>query len=98
MKFEITGNDQGKLMRLRRLGYAPYRNKQGKESFVKRIQGNNFPRFHLYVNVDAEKILECSIHIDQTAPIYTSGNAHRGDYASPALESEVRRIKQSNKI
>ena len=96
MKFTITRNNQNPIMRLRRLGYAPYRNKQGQESFVKRIQGNNFPRFHLYVNGEIEQLLNCSIHIDQSAPVYSKGNAHRGDYESPALTTEVDRIKKSN--
>ena len=43
MKLVVKKNNQNPLMRLRRLGYAPYRNRQGKESFVRRIQGNEFP-------------------------------------------------------
>ena len=96
MKFKIKKNNQNTVFRVRRLGYAPYRNRQGKESFVRRIQGGAFPRFHLYISEGEETLLHCSIHIDQTAHVYTQGSAHRGDYSSPALESEVQRIEKTN--
>ena len=96
MRFSIEKNDQNILMRMRRLGYAPYRNRQGNESFVKRIQGNDFPRFHLYINKEDGTELNCSIHIDHTAPVYSKGRAHRGDYESPVLSAEVARIRKTN--
>ena len=96
MKLLLTRNNQNTTIRLRRLGYALYRNRQGKESFVKRIQGTDFPRFHLYINTEEDNTLICSIHIDQTAPVYTKGNAHRGDYNSPVLEQEINRLQKTN--
>jgi len=96
MNFIITKNSENSLTRLRRLGYAAYRNRQGKESFVKRIAGGNFPRFHLYITKEDGGNLSCSLHIDQTAPVYGRGNAHRGDYESPVVSAEVSRIETTN--
>ena len=96
MNIIIEKNGQTILQRLRRLGYAPYRNRQGEESFVRRIQGNEFPRFHLYITTEATTSVVCSIHLDQTAPVYATGNAHRGEYDSPAVQNEVDRIQKTN--
>ena len=97
MNITITKNSENNLMRLRRLGYAPYTNRQGKSSFVKRIQGAEFPRLHLYINKESADSLTCSMHIDQAAPVYSKGNAHRGDYDSPALDLEAARIEKTNR-
>jgi len=92
MKLTILKRGQNALICLRRLSYAPYKNRQGGASFIRRLQGYEFPRFHLYVNKENDGELHCSIHLDQTAPIYNKGSAHRGDYNSFVVKDEVKRL------
>ena len=54
----------------------------------------NFPRFHLYIDSEDDATLSCSLHLDQTAPVYIKGNAHRGDYDSPAVKDEATRLER----
>lgn len=93
MNIRIALKQQNPKTRLRRLGYAPYTNKQGKESFVRRLHGGEFPRFHLYIASQSEALLECTLHIDQTAPVYSKGPAHRGEYDTPAVAEEKKRLE-----
>jgi len=73
---------------MRRLGYHPIKNG---ESWSKRIQGREFPRFHVYLK-EKDNGLEFSIHLDQKAMCYTGHTAHSGDYDGPLLEQERDRI------
>jgi len=95
MKFSFIKNNQNTLTRLRSLGYTLYRNRRGRggDSFVRRLHGDTFPRFHLYVTEEDTK-LYCSIHLDQTAPVYKGGHAHRGDYDSRVVKDEVKRLEE----
>ena len=94
MKLTIQKNKESALIRLRRLGYTSYTNKQGKESYIRRIQGGSFPRFHLYIDIETIEALNCTLHLDQTAPIYKAGHAHRGDYDSIPVKDEVIRLEK----
>jgi hypothetical protein len=95
MNVTISKNKENGLMRLRKLGYAPYQNRQGVDSFVRRLQGNEFPRFHLYIQEDSENVLNCSLHIDQTTRTHAKGNAHKGEYNSPVVTEEKKRLEKS---
>ncbi|MBI4090665.1 MAG: hypothetical protein HY422_01435 [Candidatus Komeilibacteria bacterium] len=77
---------------IRRVGYAPYINKEGEQSFVRRIHGTDFPRFHLYIKAEDDEVLRCSIHLDQKRPSYQGAHAHGGDYDSETVADEARRI------
>lgn len=78
---------------LRRLGYAPYTNRQGESSYVRRISGYEFPRFHLYIQNVGVGEMTCSVHIDQKAPVMKGATAHAGDYDSPEVTAEIRRLQ-----
>ena len=93
--FVIKKGEYNSLMTMRRLGYAAYTNRQGVESFVRRIHGSEFPRYHLYVNKENEHELMCSVHIDQRAPSYQGTSAHGGDYDSPQVLEEIERLQAS---
>jgi len=80
---------------LRKAGYAPYVNKEGEQSFVKRVEGHDFPRFHLYIKEEDDKNLRCSLHLDQTKPSYMGTKAHGGDYDSDVVMSEADRLKST---
>jgi hypothetical protein len=82
---------------LRQVGYAPYINKEGWQSFVRRPQRTDFPRFHVYVKEEDEKTVMCSLHLDQTRPSYMGAKAHGGDYDSETVAQEVNRMKQANR-
>lgn len=86
----ITANS---LMMMRRLGYAPYENRQGEQSYVRRIAGYEFPRFHLYIQHISALEMTCSLHLDQKAPVMKGAHAHAGDYDSPQVAEEIRRLQ-----
>jgi len=90
--FTIPTQGSNSLVALRRLGYAPYTNRQGVQSFVQRIYGSEFPRFHLYVQTMTDEHIVCTVHIDQKAPVMHGARAHAGDYDSPEVHQEIKRL------
>ncbi len=93
--FVIKKGAYHSLMILRRLGYAAYTNRQGVESFVRRVHRAEFPRYHLYINKEGEDEMTCSVHIDQRAASYQGSHAHGGDYDSPLITAEIARLQGS---
>lgn len=94
-QFIIKKGGNNAPMALRRLGYAVYTNRQGVQSFVRRVRGREFPRYHLYINNENEQEVTCSVHIDQSAPSYQGARAHGGDYDSPHILQEIARLQAS---
>ncbi len=86
----ITSNQ---LIMMRRFGYAPYSNRHDESSFVRRLTGYDFPRFHLYIQSSDTESLTCSLHIDQKAPVIKGATAHAGDYDSPQVFDEIARLQ-----
>lgn len=78
---------------MRRFGYAPYMNRQGQSSYVRRVTGYEFPRFHLYILRTDVTTLTCTLHIDQKAPMMKGAAAHAGDYDSPQVFAEIQRLR-----
>ncbi len=64
-------------------------------NLVRKLQLNNFPRFHAYVKQQGYDFI-FSLHLDQKAPIYGAKgvHAHNGEYFGPVVETEADRIKQ----
>ena len=80
------------LSSLRHCGYGFLAGRNGnKDSFVKRIHGDLYPRFHLYVE-DEGQDWSLNLHLDQKAPVYRGVTAHSGDYDGVAVENEMQRI------
>jgi len=75
---------------IKRCGYAEIRERQGRVSYVRRLRGYRYPRFHVYIDKD-----EFRLHLDQKAPVYKGVPAHSGEYEGEVLEKEAERIKQS---
>ncbi len=78
---------------MRRFGYAPYTNRQDESSYVRRLSGYEFPRFHLYIQRVDTTNATCSLHIDQKAAVISGATAHAGDYDSPEVFAEIARLQ-----
>ena len=87
---KVTSNPH---VMMRRFGYAPYSNRQGESSYVRRVSGYEFPRFHLYIQSIGIGTITCSLHIDQKAPVMQGATAHAGDYDTPEVHAEVARLQ-----
>lgn len=90
VKFKETPNEPPHVF-MRSAGYARHENRAGEVSWVRRISGMDFPRYHVYVQ-EGEPVI-FSIHIDQKAPTYDGFSAHNGEYDGPLIDAEVRRIQ-----
>ncbi|MCR4313898.1 MAG: hypothetical protein NUV84_01470 [Candidatus Uhrbacteria bacterium] len=76
---------------LRRLGYGEQRTRVGQISYVKRIAGERFPRYHAYVE-DRDDGIQVNLHIDQKEASYEGTHAHAGEYGGSLVEQEMNRI------
>lgn len=78
---------------IRRLGYGLLQNRRsGQQSFVRRLGGELYPRFHLYVEESGDQ-WQLNLHLDQRAPVYESVTAHAGEYDGDVVEREAARIQ-----
>ncbi len=83
---------QNPLAVLRKAGYSPFRDPQtGDESFIVRLSSDFYPRFHLYVELNASTV-SFNLHLDQKKPSYGEGHAHSGEYEGSTIENEMARI------
>ncbi len=77
---------------LRKAGYSPFVDPKTKhESFVLRPTVGFYPRFHLYLTKDKDKVI-FDLHLDQKKPGYAGGHMHNAEYDSPTVEKELKRI------
>lgn len=76
---------------IRRCGYGQHRTRNGETSYVKRVHGDWYPRYHVYFTTAIEKIT-FNLHLDQRAPIYEGVTAHAGEYDGEVVEREGVRI------
>jgi hypothetical protein len=77
---------------IRRCGYGLHRTRTGEVSYVKRVHGDWYPRYHIYILMEKEKII-FNLHLDQRAPVYEGVTAHAGEYDGEVVEREGERIK-----
>ena len=78
---------------LRRLGYGEQRTRAGQISYVKRVTGERFPRYHAYVE-DQNGGLQVNLHVDQKEASYEGTSAHAGEYEGPLVQREMNRIAE----
>lgn len=79
---------------IRKIGYH-FQEKDEKNQeliFVRRLNGSDYPRFHLYIKKE-EEILFFDLHLDQKKPSYKGVHAHSGEYEGEIIENEAERIK-----
>ncbi len=89
MRFVIKNTSGYALPRLmRKIGYAPHY-----DSFVRRIGGADYPRFHIYAQEKGEEIV-INLHLDQKRASYKGQTAHSANYSikSDVLAREKERI------
>ncbi len=78
---------------LRKAGYSFFIDPLSKkESYVLRITGEFYPRFHLYIKETGTEVI-FDLHLDQKKASYAGSNMHGGEYDGPAVEREMGRIK-----
>lgn len=77
---------------MRRLGYGEHRTREGQTSFVKRVGGEGFPRYHAYVE-DTNGGIQVNLHVDQKAASYEGTSAHAGEYEGPLVKDEMEKIQ-----
>lgn len=76
---------------LRRAGYGEHRGHEAQLSYVKRIHGTPYPRYHAYVE-DRNGGMQLNLHLDQKEASYSGSRAHSGEYGGPLVERESARI------
>lgn len=95
MKFSIPHSslDQPYPAFLRSAGYLYIESwHTGKGSFARALGNGHYPRFHIYVDDEADHYV-FNIHIDQKQASYEGTAAHAGEYDGPLVEQEAARIK-----
>lgn len=78
---------------LRRAGFAYIRDhKTGNESFVRRLGNGFYPRLHMYLEQQENKIV-LNLHLDQKQASYAGAHMHNAEYDGPVVEGEIERLK-----
>ena len=76
-----------------RAGYAKFVDPNTKKiSFVRRLGAFFYPRFHVYVKYDGEKVI-IDLHIDQKKASYEGATKHSGEYTGEKVATELHRIR-----
>ncbi len=79
---------------LRRAGYTFIVDHQsGQESFVRRLDRDFYPRFHLYLQENQENsLIFFNLHLDQKKASYAGQTRHSADYDGELVEAEIARL------
>ena len=78
---------------LRKCGYAAFEDPRTKEnSFVRRLTGDFYPRFHAYAEEDDDKLM-IDLHLDQKHASYKGSHKHSGEYGGELVEAEAGRLQ-----
>ena len=94
MDFTIVITTKNVVGVAREIGYIIIDTKEnGEYNLVRKLTGNNYPRFHIYLKQQGEKYI-FSLHLDQKKPIYAGSHAHNGEYEGPVIDTESDRIKE----
>lgn len=84
---------ENKMAFMRQSGYAAFTDPNTrKSSYVKRIAGDNYPRFHVYLGINKDNQEYIDLHLDQKKPSYAGAHAHSGEYEGGAVEVEGNRL------
>ena len=76
----------------REIGYLIIDNNGEQINMVRRLTGQNYPRFHAYVRQNGQDF-NFSLHLDQKKPSYEGSHAHSGEYFGPLVDEESERVK-----
>ncbi len=80
-----------RVARLAGYAYLPGRGSR-QDSFIRVLTRSGYPRFHLYINQEDDKIV-FNLHLDQKRPSYAGAAAHNAEYNGQTVEAEMERIK-----
>ncbi|MBI4122635.1 MAG: hypothetical protein HY462_01420 [Parcubacteria group bacterium] len=70
-----------------------HQGRDGEISYTRRFSGDDYPRFHVYVNREEPGgPMELSLHLDEKKPSYEGYTAHSGQYEGKLVEEERDRI------
>ena len=64
----------------------------GHDSYVRRLSRDHYPRLHMYIKLDEERII-FDLHLDQKKVSYQGSHAHNAEYDGEVVEQEINRIK-----
>lgn len=95
MKFILNKNalDINPEMFLRQSGYGYIEDRRhGTKSFVRRFGSNSYPRFHIYIEEEADEII-FNLHLDQKQASYKGSHAHNAEYGGQIVQDEANRLK-----
>lgn len=77
---------------LRHHGYAFIRdNARGKESYVRRLSDQYYPRLHMYFSYQGEKVV-FDLHLDQKQASYKGQRMHNAEHSGEIVENEIARL------
>lgn len=92
--FENTGSASTHQL-LRRAGYSPIRDyKTKKESYVRTLGPQHYPRFHVYILEEAKESFKINLHLDMKKASYEGQARHSGEYDGPQVAAEAQRIQE----
>lgn len=96
MKLAFLGQYQMNPRQLmRRAAYAEFIDpRTGEVSYVRRLGGGFYPRFHAYVK-RREDGFEVNLHLDQKQASYHGHTAHSGEYEGEVVEQEAKQLKKA---
>jgi len=92
MDFVIKNLQKSVVDVARTIGYLIIDNNGQQVNMVRKLTGQNYPRFHAYVKQQGQDFI-FNLHLDQKKPSYEGSHAHSGEYFGPLLENESVRIK-----
>lgn len=81
---------------MRSCGYAIGHNRGEEIDFMRRLTGQDYPRYHIYIKKNGSDLI-VNLHIDQKKPSYQgAGPAHGGEYEGELIREEINRINISH--
>lgn len=88
---ELTKNSYGFM---REAGYIPIHDRRsGKQSYVYRMSGGRYPRFHVYVQEETDDSIKLHLHLDHREHGWGQ-RLHDTEYDSDLVRSEADRLKR----
>lgn len=77
---------------LREAGYMPiFDRRSGKQSFVNKIRGDRYPRFHIYILEETEQSIKLHLHLDHKEHGWGE-RLHDSVYEGTEVEEEGARL------
>ena len=92
MQIRLENIKSNPISFMRSCGYALGGQDGAETSFMRRILGRDYPRFHAYVHWEGETLV-INLHLDQKKPSYEGSNAHSGEYNGGLVAEEAERIR-----